>query len=91
MNPIEILSSSPAAAWISTKLSEDGSMLIQACLRCGTEETLALPTAVASAFREGVRGEALARQVPPGLDDELFTWKRSFQLTHESCGENRAA
>ena len=44
------------------------------------------PTAV-KAFQGGGRGNAVAAQVPPDFDAKLYTWKRDFQVAHESCIE----
>jgi hypothetical protein len=60
-------------------------------MRCGAEQTLELPAAVVSAFEGGARGPAIASLVPSGFDEELFTWKRAFQLAHEGCAGNEAA
>lgn len=81
----EELSASPAAKWIGNKL--DGDVLLQKCTRCGTEVTLKLPAPMCAAFQGGSRGDALAREVPPGFDETLFAWKRDFQRAHEDCVE----
>ena len=73
----EVLAASPAAAWIGNKLV--GGILIQTCLRCGAEETLELPP--------NVRAPG---DVPPGFDEKLFTWKRTFQVAHENCLQGAA-
>ena len=75
----------PAAKWIGNKLV-DGK-LIQKCTRCGAEQTLEMPTAAVKAFQGGARGNAVAAQVPPDFDFQLFAWKRDFQLAHASCVE----
>lgn len=85
------IATSPAAAWIGNRLSEDGARLIQKCLRCGTEETRTLPTSVVEALRIGAHGTSLAYLVPEGLDEELFAWKKTFQRAHEGCGWSEAA
>jgi hypothetical protein len=85
MRAAEVLSSSPTATWIGSRSSDDGTRLIQKCLRCGAEETLELPTAAVVAFQSGLRGAALAHLVPPGFDEKLFVWKRAFQIVHEGC------
>jgi hypothetical protein len=87
----ELLGSSPAAAWIGNKPSEDGSRMIQKCMRCGVEGELELPVAVVNAFRSGARGPTIARLVPAGFDEKLFTWKRAFQLAHEGCTKSGAS
>lgn len=90
---LEELRSSAAAAWIGNKLSDDGTTLklIQKCMRCGAEEEMELPPAAAGAFRFGARGEALAGLAPENFDEKLFTWKKTFQRTHEGCGGDAAA
>lgn len=85
------IAASPAAAWIGNKLSADGTHLIQKCLRCGAEETRVLPPGMVEALRIGARGTALASLAPEGLDEELFTWKKTFQQAHEDCGWDEAA
>jgi len=81
----EELGKSPAAKWIGNKLV-DGK-LIQKCLRCGAEQVLEMPTTAVKAFQGGARGNAVAAQVPPDFDAKLYTWKRDFQVAHESCIE----
>lgn len=71
---VEILAASPASRWIGNKIV-DGTWL-QKCMRCGAEETLALPP--------NVHGP---EDVPTGFDEKLFNWKRSFQIAHEGCTE----
>jgi len=69
---IETLAASPAARWIGNRLI--GNTLLQKCSLCGAEETLEVPP--------NIRGPG---DVPAGFDETLFAWKRSFQVTHESC------
>jgi hypothetical protein len=85
LHAAEILGSSPAANWIGTKFTDDGSRLIQKCMRCSAEEELELPAAAAHAFRTGVRGDAVAKLVPQDFDTKIFSWKRAFQRAHERC------
>jgi hypothetical protein len=73
LRALEVLASSPAARWIGNKFLPDGKLL-QKCMRCGAEQTLQMPPAI--------RGPA---DVPVGFDEKLFTWKRAFQVAHESC------
>jgi hypothetical protein len=73
----EAFAASPAAGWIGNKFA--GNTLLQRCMRCGAEQTLAFPP--------NIRGPA---DVPVGFDEKLFTWKRAFQVTHESCVESVA-
>jgi len=91
LRAMEVLGSSPAVTWIGSKRSDDGTKLVQRCLRCGTEETLELPVAAVAAFQSGARGALLAQLVPLGFDERLFAWKRTFQLAHEGCAGNEAA
>lgn len=71
---VEVLAASPAAEWIGNRLV--GGVLLQKCTRCGAEQTLELPP--------NIHGPA---DVPPGFDEELFAWKRGFQVAHEGCVE----
>jgi hypothetical protein len=71
---IEVLAASPASRWIGNKIV-DGTWL-QKCVRCGAEQTLALPL--------NVHGP---EDVPAGFDERLFDWERSFQVAHEGCTE----
>ena len=71
------LAASPASKWIGSKLDLDGVLLIK-CIRCGTEDRLKMPTNVRSPL-----------DVPPGFDEKLFAFKRSFQIAHEKCVETR--
>lgn len=91
LQAMEALGSSPAAAWIGTKLSGDGTKLIQKCTRCGAEQELELPIDAVRAFQAGARGDAITRLVPPFFDEQLFAWKREFQREHRGCGEDKAA
>jgi hypothetical protein len=91
LHAARMLGSSPAAAWIGSKISSDGTRLFQKCIRCGAEEELEMPTAAVKAFQSGARGDAVARLVPPFFDEKLFAWKRDFQRAHESCREDKAA
>ncbi len=90
----EILAASPAARWIGNKLAvaDDlaGAILIQKCTRCGAEQVLKMPSDAVKAFQGGQRGDDLASLVPPGFDEELYAWKRGFQLAHEGCTEHAA-
>jgi hypothetical protein len=71
---IETLAASPASAWIGNRVV--GGAWLQKCMRCGAEETIALPPNLRS-----------VADVPVGFDEALFRWKRSFQVAHESCAE----
>lgn len=73
----DLLAASPAAKWIGNKLI--GGVLLQKCMRCDAEQSLELPTNIHS-----------PADVPPGFDEKLFTWKRDFQIAHESCAEMAA-
>jgi len=68
------LAASLATMWIGSKL-EDDKMVVR-CMRCGTEASFKLPP--------NLRGPA---DVPAGLDEELFSWRRAFQVAHEGCVE----
>ncbi|HSX22530.1 MAG TPA: hypothetical protein VLE97_07140 [Gaiellaceae bacterium] len=70
----EQLGKSPAARWIGNKLV--GGVLLQKCMRCGTEQTLELPAKISR-----------PADVPAGFDEKLYAWKRDFQIAHESCPE----
>jgi hypothetical protein len=72
------LAASPASKWIGNKLDLDGVLLIK-CMRCGAEDRLKIPSNVRSPL-----------DVPAGFDEKLFTFKRGFQLAHESCVETRS-
>ena len=72
------LAASPAAKWIGNKLGLDGVLLIK-CTRCGAEDRLKMPANVRSPL-----------DVPAGFDEKLFTFKRGFQLAHDSCIEPRS-
>jgi len=85
MQAIEALAASPAARWIGNRF--DGKTLLQKCTRCGAEEKIELPDSAVTAFQGGTRGDALAGHVPPGFDEKMFAWKRSFQVAHEGCPE----
>jgi hypothetical protein len=74
LRAVETLAASPAAGWIGNKFV--GNALLQRCMRCGAEQTLAFPP--------NTRGPA---DVPAGFDEKLFVWKRAFQIAHESCAE----
>lgn len=76
LRAIQELARSPAAKWIGNQFLDGGKRLLQKCMRCGEEQTMELPA--------GVRSPA---DVPAGLDEKLFTWKRSFQIAHEGCVE----
>jgi hypothetical protein len=82
------LAASPAAKWIGNKIV-DG-QLIQKCMRCGSQEVLAMPVEAMKALQRGARGDALARLMPADFDEKLYTWKRAFQNIHESCTEHAA-
>jgi hypothetical protein len=84
----EALASSPAAGWIGNKFV--GNTLLQRCMRCGAEQTLAMTSTAMTAFQGRQRGGDVARHVPPDFDEKLFAWKRAFQLAHESCVESAA-
>ncbi len=71
---IEVLAASPASRWIGNKIVTGA--WLQKCMRCGVEETLALPP--------DVHGPG---DVPAGFDEEMFRWKRAFQVAHEGCAE----
>ena len=81
------LGRSPAAKWIGNKMLDGGAKILQKCTRCGVEQILEMPAAMVSAFKCGLRGDAIAALVPPDFDAKLFAWKRDFQLAHESCVE----
>ena len=83
----EELGKSPAAKWIGTKPLDGGAKMLQKCTRCGAENVLEMPFAMVNAYQRGIRGDALAAQVPPDFDAKLFAWKRDFQIAHESCVE----
>jgi hypothetical protein len=87
---LQELAASPAARWIGNKVLDGGARLLQKCTRCGAEEVLEVPRAVATSFQGGSRGDALASQVPPDFDAKLFAWKRKFQIAHEGCSERGA-
>lgn len=87
MHAMEELAASPAASWIGNKVLDSGMRLLQKCTRCGAEQVLEMPRAMVTAFQQGVRGDALASQVPADFDAKLFTWKRAFQVAHETCAE----
>jgi hypothetical protein len=74
LHAMTTLAASPAAKWVGNKLV-DGKLLVK-CTRCGAEDTLLMP--------------ASPSVVPPGFDKKLFVWKRSFQIAHEACLENKA-
>lgn len=74
------LAKSPAAKWIGNKIVDGGSRLLQKCMRCGTEETLAMPP--------NVRSPA---DVPHGFDEKLYAWKKAFQAAHENCLEEETS
>ena len=71
LRAMEVLAASPAARWIGNKLV-DGKLLVK-CTRCGAEDTIEMPSSPAN--------------VPIGFDAKLYTWKRAFQIAHESCLE----
>ncbi len=87
MRSLEELAAAPAAKWIGNKILDGGMKLLQKCTRCGAEQVLEMPSAAVTAFHRGTRGDTLARQVPPDFDTKLYTWKRSFQIAHETCTE----
>ena len=76
---LETLAASPAAKWIGNRFLNGGSRLLQKCLRCGAEQATDLPT--------NIKRPA---DVPIGLDEELYAWKRDFQVAHEGCVEPAA-
>ena len=76
---LEELAAAPAAKWIGNKFVDGGTKLLQKCTRCGAEQTLDLPM--------NIKGPA---DVPIGLDEKLYAWKRSFQIAHEGCVEEEA-
>lgn len=71
LHAMAVLAASPAARWISNKLV-DGKLLVK-CMRCGAEDTIEMPSSPAN--------------VPVGFDAKFYTWKRAFQIAHESCAE----
>ncbi len=75
------IAASPAASWIGNKVlgADPGApmRLMQRCMRCGTEQTLALPY--------GMSATPSPVDVPVGFDERLFAWKRDFQRAHEGC------
>lgn len=75
---VEVLAASPASRWIGNKIVNG--VWLQKCMRCGAEETLAMPP--------DVHGP---KDVPVGFDEKLFDWKRSFQVAHEACLEISSA
>jgi hypothetical protein len=87
LRALEELAASPAATWIGNKLLDDGSRLLQKCMRCGAEQIFEMPFAAVAAFQAGARGDALASEVPPDFDAKLYAWKRDFQIAHEGCRE----
>jgi hypothetical protein len=91
MRALEELGRSPAASWIGNKLLDGGNKLLQKCTRCGAEQVLKMPSAAVTAFHDGARGDALARQVPADFDAKIYAWKRAFQIAHEGCTEDGAA
>lgn len=75
MRALAELAASPASKWIGNKLLDDGTLLIK-CMRCGGENKLKMPVSVKSPL-----------DVPPGFDEKLFLFKRTFQVKHEHCRE----
>jgi hypothetical protein len=71
---VEALAASPASRWVGNKIV--GNTWLQKCTRCGAQEKLEMPP--------NVRSPA---DVPAGFDEELFRWKRDFQIAHEGCAE----
>jgi hypothetical protein len=80
------LANAPAARWIGNRL--DGTHLLQKCTRCGAEETLELPVGVLQQIRPDATfvNNALLRQaVPATFDEQLYEWKKKFQVAHAGC------
>jgi hypothetical protein len=82
LRALKELATSPAAAWIGNKIV-DGTKILQKRMRCGAEQEIELPRSV-----DILRGQPA--NVPVGLDEKLYAWKRSFQIAHEGCVETAA-
>jgi hypothetical protein len=86
LRAMEELANAPAAKWIGNRL--DDTRLLQKCTRCGAEQTLELPTGVLQQMRPNVAvvANAFLRQaVPAGFDEQLYEWKKKFQVAHAGC------
>ena len=65
--------------YVGSRVDVEKNEVVRVCTRCGAEERKSLPRPV-SVMRDNPAA------VPPGFDDELFAWMRSFAEDHQKCG-----